>query len=97
MQRFENIREELAAEKSRLETEYQVSKLGIFGSYVRDEQTEDSDLDILVEFDEPISLLDLVRLENELSEYLGLEVDLVTKTSLKPRIQSHVDSHVVYV
>lgn len=97
MQRFENIREELAAEKPRLETEYQVSKLGIFGSYVWDEQTEDSDLDILVEFDEPVSLLELVRLENELSEYLGLEVDLVTKTSLKPRIQSHVDSHVVYV
>lgn len=96
MKRYEEIEAELAAMKSSLAADHQVSELGLFGSYVRDTQTEDSDLDVLVAFDEPVSLLDLVRLENELSTRLGVDVDLVTKDSLKPRIAPRVDD-VVYV
>jgi predicted nucleotidyltransferase len=80
-----------------LAEEYQVCEIGLFGSYVRDEQTEGSDLDVLVEFDEPVSLFHLVRLENELTDRLGVEVDLVTRESLKPRIESRVTDDIVYV
>lgn len=97
MQQYEELRDELAAIKPALEAEYGVAELGIFGSYVRGEQTEDSDLDVLVEFDEPVSLFDLVRLENDLRERLGVEVDLVTRRSLKPRVADRVDDDVVFV
>jgi len=71
--------------------------LGIFGSYARGEQQSDSDLDVLVAFEQPVSLFDLVRLENELTDELGVEVDLVTKDSLKPRIESRVADDLVFV
>lgn len=93
----EAIRAELAALKSELETEYPIRDLGVFGSYARDEQGPESDLDLLVTFDRPVSLFELVRLEDELSRRLGRDVDLVTRESLKPRIRSHVDEDVVYV
>jgi len=64
---------------------------------VRGEQQPDSDLDILVAFDKPVTLFDLVRLENELTEELGIEVDLVTKDSLKPRVESRVRDDLVMV
>jgi predicted nucleotidyltransferase len=64
---------------------------------VRGEQRSDSDLDVLVAFKEPVTLFDLVRLENELTDELGVEVDLVTKDSLKPRIKSRVTEDLVYV
>jgi predicted nucleotidyltransferase len=66
---------------------YGVTSLGIFGSYVRGEQRKRSDLDVLVEFDErPLTLLQFTALENELSDQLGVKVDLVEKCALKPAI-----------
>src|SRR5665648_533114 len=61
---------------------YSVSYLGIFGSYVRGEQEPESDLDILVEFEEAPSFFEYIRLEDYLSEILGVKVDLVMKLSL---------------
>ncbi|MDB2252997.1 nucleotidyltransferase family protein [Halorubrum ezzemoulense] len=81
----------------KLEQEYPISELGIFGSYARGEQESDSDLDLLVAFDKPVTLFDLVRLENELAEELGIEVNLVTKDSLKPRIETRVRDELVTV
>jgi predicted nucleotidyltransferase len=95
--RCEEFRDELASMKAYLRREYGVSEIGFFGSYVRHEQTEASDLDVLVEFEEPVGLFDLVRLENELAERLGVDVDLVTKDSLKPRIKARVTDDLVYV
>ena len=65
--------------------------VGIFGSYARGENNEQSDLDILVEFGKRMTLLDLVALEQELSEALDLKVDLVTKNSLSPLIREFVE------
>ena len=65
---------------------YGVETLEVFGSYVRDEQKTDSDLDILVTFREAPSLLTFVAIENYLSDELGVKVDLVMKDSLKPAI-----------
>ncbi|GAA0512822.1 hypothetical protein SAMN04488066_104221 [Halorubrum aquaticum] len=87
----------LAQLKPQLKREYPISELGIFGSYARGEQRPDSDLDVLVAFDQPVTLFDLVRLENELTDELGVEVDLVTKDSLKPRIEARVTDDLVYV
>jgi len=61
-----------------------IAELGTSGSYARGKQRPDSDLDVLVAFDRPVTLFDLVRIENELAAQLGLDVDLVTKDSLKP-------------
>jgi predicted nucleotidyltransferase len=93
----EEVSTRLAQIKPRLEGKYPISELGIFGSYARGEQRSNSDLDVLVAFDEPVTLFDLVRLENELTDELDIEVDLVTKDSLKPRIATRVTEDVVYV
>jgi predicted nucleotidyltransferase len=59
-------------------------KIALFGSYVRGEEKQGSDIDIIVEFSERKSLLELVRIERELSEVLGIKVDLLTEKSISP-------------
>jgi len=71
--------------------------LGVFGSYVRGEATTKSDLDILVEYDRPPSLFQFVRLQRDLSEVLGVPVDLVMKSALRPAIGQVILSEVVQV
>ena len=82
---------------SRLTQEYNISYLGIFGSYIRGEQKEDSDLDILVEFSKEPDLLEFIGLKQELSEILGVEVDLVMKNALKPRIGKRILEEVMQI
>lgn len=96
MKDFDSLKKVLKNEKEYLREEYKVSRIGVFGSYVRGEETEDSDLDILVDFDEPVSLFDLVEMENYLEDKLGVEVDLVTENSLKPSIRARVNDEVIY-
>ena len=69
---------------------YSVEKLEVFGSYVRDEQKADSDLDVLVTFTEAPSLLTFIAIENYLSDLLGVKVDLVMKDSLKLKIGQQI-------
>jgi len=67
--------------------------IGLFGSYARNEQTDNSDIDILVSFPNAISLLRLIRLENELSAKLGHKVDLITDGAIKnKRIKSNISN-----
>jgi uncharacterized protein len=80
-----------------LRERYGVNYLGVFGSYVRGEQKRRSDLDILVEFDRPMTLFQFIRIENELSDLLGLKVDLVMKSALKPNIGRRILEEVVPV
>ncbi len=72
-------------------------EIKIFGSYVRDEAREDSDLDILVEFSERKSLLDLVGIEQELEEALGIKVDLLTRKSISPYLIDRIEKEAVVV
>ena len=81
----------------KLTQEYNISYLGIFGSYIRGEQKEDSDLDILVEFSKEPDLLEFIGLKQELSEILGVEVDLVMKNALKSRIGERILEEVMQV
>ncbi|HEY9601016.1 MAG TPA: nucleotidyltransferase family protein, partial [Allocoleopsis sp.] len=74
-----------------------LSELGIFGSYVRGEQNEESDVDVLVDYTEAPDLIELIDLENYLSDNLGMKVDVVTKNGLKPRLKERILSEVVYV
>lgn len=67
-----------------------VTKASLFGSYVREEQTTDSDIDILVELEEDKSLLDLIRLEMELSQVLKRKVDVLTYGSLNSLIKDTI-------
>lgn len=73
-----------------LRAQYRVNTLEVFGSFVRGEETADSDLDLLVTFDEVPSLFRFVALENDLSDSLGIKVDLVMKDSLKPNIGKYI-------
>ncbi len=80
-----------------LDARYHVASLGLFGSYLHGTQRSDSDLDVLVSFDEMPSLFRLIELENYLSDQLGVKVDLVPRESLKPHIGERVLREVVQV
>jgi predicted nucleotidyltransferase len=80
-----------------LQKRFGVKSMGIFGSYVRGEQRPDSDLDILVNYQEVPSLIEFIRLEDYLSQLTGIEVDLVMADGLKPRIGERILQEVVYV
>lgn len=75
-----------------------VVMLGVFGSVARGEDTESSDVDLLVKFGTPIGLWDFIALEDKFVEVLGRKVDLATEQSLHPRIRQNVlkDLRVLY-
>jgi predicted nucleotidyltransferase len=81
-----------------LREHYGVRTLGVFGSYARGEQRQRSDLDLLVEFDSrPLTLIQVIALEQDLGDLLGVKVDLVEKKTLKPAISRHILQEVVPV
>ncbi|MCZ7571567.1 MAG: nucleotidyltransferase family protein [Ardenticatenaceae bacterium] len=75
-----------------------VSMIGVFGSMARGEATDQSDIDLLVKFTKPKSLLALVRLERELSAALGKKVDLLTEAAISPYLREQIlrEVRVVY-
>jgi predicted nucleotidyltransferase len=78
--------------------EFDPIKIGIFGSFARGDNKKDSDIDILVEFKESPSLLTLIKLENDLSEILGVKVDLVTTGALKnKRIKKSIKKDLINI
>ena len=80
-----------------LTKKYKVKSIGVFGSVARGDNTKKSDVDVLVEFSEPIGLFKFIGLENYLSDVLERKVDLVTKKGLKPTIKDDILKEVVYV
>ncbi|TSA24179.1 DNA polymerase III subunit beta [bacterium] len=83
---LKNITSLLREESSKLKSQYNLTTLEVFGSFVRNEQESNSDLDILVSFSKAPSLFKFIELEDYLSELLGVKVDLVMRSSLKPNI-----------
>ena len=75
-----------------------VAMMGVFGSEVRGEATERSDIDLLVRFDKPKSLLSMVALEREMTEVLGIKVDLLTEASISPYLRERIigEMQVIY-
>lgn len=96
---YERIINILKEHKEELREKYGIREIGVFGSYVRGEYEGKSDLDILVEFEEEadIDLLKFVNMENYLSKLIGIKVDLVERSTLKPRIGKHILKEVVYL
>ena len=90
MKRLEEIKNIMRAHRSELSENYSVKNIGIFGSYRRGEQREASDLDVLVEFEKPVSLLALVSLENHLADITGLNVDVVPKEDIRPELREEI-------
>ncbi len=97
MKSIEEIKSILRKQKLQIRERYGVSKIGIFGSYVRGEQKKKSDVDILVEFEKPISLLKLVNLENFLADIIGIKVDVVPKEDIRRELKERIIKEVIYV
>lgn len=95
MKRIDEIVEELRRMTPTLKRRYPIREIGVFGSYVRGEQTEGSDLDVLVEFDGRVTLIDFAGLQQDLSVALGMNVDLVMRSALKPRIGQRILAELV--
>ncbi len=79
-------------------TKHGASKISLFGSYARGEQKKGSDIDVIVDFSEQKSLLELASMEAELGKKLGVKVDLQTEGSISPYLISRIkaESRVLY-
>jgi uncharacterized protein len=95
MKNLDDLKQILSTQKHSLCNRYQLTTLGIFGSYARGEQTEASDVDILVDYEVAPTFVDLVELRDYLSEIFDLKVDVVTKNGLKNRIRDRVLAEIV--
>jgi len=94
---LEDIKSTLSQHRKDISENFRVRDMGVFGSFVRGEAKEGSDVDIIVTFSAPIGLFKFMSLEEYLEGLLGLKVDLVSKDALKPRIGARILKEVVYV
>ncbi|MGD0405191.1 MAG: nucleotidyltransferase family protein [Candidatus Bathyarchaeia archaeon] len=97
MQDIEDIKRILLRHKTELRKRFRVRTIGVFGSYVRGEQKRQSDVDVLVEFEEPVGLFEFMDLEMYLTGLLGVKVDLVSKKALKPHIGERILKEVAMI
>ncbi len=93
---LEEVQSVLKQLKPQLMSKYGVSSLGLFGSIVRDDFTDQSDIDIVVEFSKPIDT-DFFDLADELEEKLNRKVDLVSRNGIKPRYYEAIEPEILYV
>ena len=96
MSKLEGLKEIIRQHRQELEQKYKVKTIAIFGSYARGEETEESDVDILVEFTEPVGLL-FVDLAEYLEKILGVKVDLVPRDAIKPNRRKYIEEDLLYV
>jgi uncharacterized protein len=94
-----SVKQALMREKPYLAVRFAIRQIGIFGSLVRGEATETSDIDILIDYDPTsnLTLFDIITLEDELSELLGTKTDVVTLPSLKTYIGAQILHEVEFV
>jgi hypothetical protein len=97
MKTIDEIKNTINKYKTYLSEDFKVKSISLFGSYLRGEQKKNSDLDILVEFNETIDLFEFIKLENYLTEIFGCKVDLVMKDALKPRIKDRILNEAVSI
>lgn len=86
----------LKQHKDKLTQKYPLKSIALFGSYARDEQKQDSDIDLLVDFTTPVGM-EIVDLAIELEEILGHKVDLVTYNAVKKRLLPFIEHELAYV
>jgi len=97
MKTLQEIRKVIAEHKEALKMSFSVKDIGIFGSYVRGEEQHKSDIDILVDFEEPVGFFEFMDLEEYLEKILDTKVDLVSRKALKPHIGQCILEEIVYL
>lgn len=99
MPELNEIIDKLKKVKPVIEKEYSVEEVGVFGSYARGEQTETSDVDIMVALKQghTVGLIEFAGLKEFLSDILGIKVDLITKKGIKPALKKYILNEVIYL
>ena len=97
MRKIDNVKSVLLKNRKLLKEKYGIVNLKIFGSYARGEETPKSDIDILVEFNKPVTLLDIVRIERELSQLLQLKVDLLTEKAISHLLIDRIKNETITI
>jgi predicted nucleotidyltransferase len=96
MKTLRDIELTLGKHKEHLFSDYPIKSLAIFGSYARREQKEESDLDLLVEFNDKIGMR-FIDLADELEKLIGFKVDLVSRKGIKDKYYQKIQSDLTYV
>jgi predicted nucleotidyltransferase len=94
---LDEIKEIITSHKSQLREIHKITEIGVFGSYVRGEQNMKSDVDILVTFGEPVSLLGLSGAQLYLKKILKMKVDLIPKKNLRPELKDRILNEAIYI
>lgn len=94
---LDQVKTTIHKHSSFLKDSYNVEKIGIFGSVAMGQNTEASDIDVLVDLSKPIGFFKFIELEEFLSKVLGKNVDLVTQKALKPTIKEDILRELIYV
>jgi predicted nucleotidyltransferase len=97
MKTLSAIKKTIRDHKAILRDTYNIRRIGLFGSYVRGDTHSGSDVDVIVEFTEPISLIRLVSLENYLTGIVGVKVDVVPREDIRKELQETILKEAVYV
>ncbi len=97
MSKLEEIKSILIQFKPVIEQKYHITALGIFGDYVKGNESDNNEVNILVDYVEPPSLLDLVDMEYFLTDLLQIKADIISKNGLKGARRERILSEVVYV
>jgi hypothetical protein len=97
MKTLTTIKKIISDHKILLRDRYKINTIGVFGSYARGDTHRESDVDVLVEFSEPISLIQLVSLENYLTGIVGIKVDVVPKEDIRMELKETILKEAVYV
>lgn len=96
MQTLTEIENKLTVLKPILQQKYSLDKIAIFGSYARNEQTEESDVDVMVEFKGFIGI-GFLDMANEIEDYLGIKTDVIKKKYMKPKFFARIENNLIYV
>lgn len=96
MKNLEEIKRILSDKKDELNKRFKVKTIRLFGSYVRGDHTDNSDLDVIVEFEEPVGF-EFIHLADFLEEILGVQVDLTTEDAIKPNRWQYIKENLIHV
>jgi len=86
----------LHSNKPRLLVRYHLKSIGVFGSFTRDDFNENSDIDILIEYEKPLGI-EFIDLADDLEEMLNRKVDLVSRNGVKPKYLEEIKKDLIYV
>ncbi|MEK7213487.1 MAG: nucleotidyltransferase family protein [Patescibacteria group bacterium] len=93
---LKTIKQKISSNKEYLQKTYGVKEIGVFGSYARGDNDENSDIDIIVDSHKPLGL-QFFSLERYLEEYFGKKVDLATKDAIKPYIRDRILAQTIFL